>query len=109
MLRLCLGRVDLEKNYMPFADRQPKAARSHEVDGQTSTAHAPVNITPTPALAAEVMGLRANISSATGAEPAALPAQRRQEQWLAENQAALVSSNAYVEQQGLPLVKHRAF
>ncbi len=94
---------------MPFADRQPEEARSHKADGQTSTAHVPVNITPTPALAAEVMGLRVNISPATGAEPAAVLAQRRQEEWLAENQAALVSSNAYVEQQGLPLVKHRAF
>jgi antitoxin CcdA len=90
---------------MPFAGRP----RSHKADGQTSTAHRPVNSTPAPALAAEVMGLRVTASPATGPELAAVLTQRRKEQWLAENRAALASSNAYVEQHGLPLVKHRAF
>ncbi|MFA7668886.1 MAG: type II toxin-antitoxin system CcdA family antitoxin, partial [Burkholderiaceae bacterium] len=33
----------------------------------------------------------------------------RSELWLAENQEAIESSNAYVEKHGLPLAKHRMF
>jgi len=34
---------------------------------------------------------------------------RQQARWLAENQNALDSSNAYVERHGLPLVSYRRF
>jgi antitoxin CcdA len=40
---------------------------------------------------------------------AAAVARRRQERWLAENQEALDSSNAFVEQHGLPLAQYRNF
>ena len=36
-------------------------------------------------------------------------AERRAALWLEENQTALESSNAYVEQQGLPLAQYRGF
>ena len=36
-------------------------------------------------------------------------AARRAECWLAENQAALESSNAYAETHGLPLARYRTF
>ncbi|WP_052507424.1 type II toxin-antitoxin system CcdA family antitoxin [Desulfonatronovibrio magnus] len=35
--------------------------------------------------------------------------QRRDELWLEENMAALVSSNSFVEKAGLPLEKYRVF
>ena len=35
--------------------------------------------------------------------------QRRAERWRAENRAALESSNAYVEANGLPLARYRGF
>jgi len=33
----------------------------------------------------------------------------RQRRWLAENQAALTSSNKFVEEHGVPLARHRRF
>lgn len=67
------------------------------------------NVTLTTALVAEAKALGVNVSQAAEAGLAAAVAQRRQDQWLEENAAALESSNAYVERRGLPLAKHRAF
>ncbi len=67
------------------------------------------NVTLAAALVAEAKALGVNVSQAAEAGLAAAVAQRRQERWLQENAAALASSNAYVEQHGLPLDKHRAF
>lgn len=39
--------------------------------------------------------------------PAVLPSQGQR--WLAENEASLLSSNAYVERHGLPLARFRGF
>jgi antitoxin CcdA len=36
-------------------------------------------------------------------------AERKADRWLQENRAALDSSNAWVEQHGLPLAAHRRF
>jgi antitoxin CcdA len=60
-------------------------------------------------LLTEAKALNVNVSQAAEAGLAAAVAERRAALWLQVNQAALESSNAYVEQNGLPLAKHRQF
>lgn len=69
----------------------------------------PTNVTLDEALLIEAKALRINISQAAEAGLARAVAERRAAHWLAENHAALESSNAYVEQHGLPLAQHRHF
>ena len=56
-------------------------------------------------LVAEARALGINVAHAAESGLAATVAARRKEVWLAENAAALQSSNTYVEQNGLPLSK----
>ncbi len=72
-------------------------------------ARKPTNVTLDEALLAEAKALNINISQAAEAGLARAVALRREQCWLAENQAALESSNAYVEAHGLPLARHRMF
>jgi len=67
------------------------------------------NVTLGEALLAEAKSLNINISQAAEAGLARAVAERRAELWLAENRDALVSSNAYVEANGLPLARYRGF
>lgn len=67
------------------------------------------NVTLGEALLAEAKALNINVSQAAEAGLARAVAERRAELWLAENQAALESSNAYVEVNGLPLARYRGF
>lgn len=67
------------------------------------------NLTLAAGLVAEARALGINVSQAAEVGIAAAVAQRRQERWLAENRSALESSNAFVEQHGLPLARHRNF
>ena len=67
------------------------------------------NVTLDEALLLEAKALRINISQAAEAGLALAVAQRRAAQWLEENRGALDSSNAYVEQHGLPLAQFRTF
>ena len=60
-------------------------------------------------LLAEAKALQINISQAAEAGVAQAITRARSELWLAENQAAIESSNAYVEKHGLPLAKYRTF
>jgi len=60
-------------------------------------------------LLSEAKALHINISQAAEAGVARAIARRRSELWLAENQEAIESSNAFVEKHGLPLAKHRMF
>ncbi len=60
-------------------------------------------------LLSEAKALHINISQAAEAGVAQAIARRRSELWLAENQEAIESSNAFVEKHGLPLAKHRMF
>lgn len=53
--------------------------------------------------------LQINVSKAAEAGVAQAVAERRRALWLEANRAALDSSNAYVEQHGLPLARHRGF
>lgn len=69
----------------------------------------PTNVSLDAQLVAEAKALGVNISlaSAWGLEQAV--AKARAEHWLKENRAALASSNAFVEANGLPLQKYRPF
>ena len=72
-------------------------------------ARKPTNVTLDEALLLEAKALRINISQAAEAGLALAVAERRAAQWLEENRRALDSSNAYVEQHGLPLAQFRNF
>jgi len=67
------------------------------------------NVSISARLLAEARALDVNISRAAEAGLAQAIASRRAELWIAENRAALDSSNAYVEQNGLPLAAYRNF
>lgn len=65
-----------------------------------------INVMLDAVLLAEAKALRINVSEAAVAQAAA---QKREKLWLAANREALESSTAYVEQNGLPLARHRHF
>lgn len=67
------------------------------------------NVSLGEALLTEAKSLRINISQAAEAGVARAVAERHAELWLEANHVALESSNAYVEQNGLPLARYRGF
>ena len=67
------------------------------------------NVSLTENLLSEAKALRINISHAAEVGLAQAIAHRQTELWLEENEEAIDSSNAFVEEHGLPLVKHRMF
>jgi len=67
------------------------------------------NVTLAELLLAEAKELDINISQAAEAGVARAIAEKRAAMWLESNQSALESSNAYVEQHGLPLARYRSF
>jgi antitoxin CcdA len=75
----------------------------------TARSRKATNITLDESLLAEAKVLHINISQAAEAGVARAVAEKRAEQWLAENQEALDSWNAYVEEHGLPLADYRSF
>ena len=58
---------------------------------------------------AEAKALGVNLSQAAEAGLAAAVKTAREETWRRDNAAALGSSNAWVEENGLPLARHRKF
>lgn len=75
----------------------------------SSTLRRPTNVCLPEALLSEAKALRINVSQAAEAGLARAVAERRAALWKAENSAALDSSNAFVEQHGLPLARYRSF
>ncbi|WP_442680180.1 type II toxin-antitoxin system CcdA family antitoxin [Sphingomonas sp. ASY06-1R] len=69
----------------------------------------PTNVSLNPALVAEARALGVNISRACERGLAEQIGEARAAQWLAENGAAVESSNAYAERHGLPLAASRLF
>ncbi len=67
------------------------------------------NVSINEALLSEAKALKINVSKAAEAGLVIALAEKRSELWLAENRAALESSNSYVEQNGLPLAQYRTF
>ena len=94
---------------MPTATRRPATALSHPLAGQNASARKSTNVTLAVSLVAEARALRINVSQTAEMNIATAVAHRRQERWLAENQDALDSSNAFFAQQGLPLARYRQF
>lgn len=76
---------------------------------ETLPARKATNITLDAELLDKARSLRINISQASEEGVARAVAAKQAAQWLEENQAALDSSNAYVERNGLPLGMHRNF
>ncbi|MDF2176873.1 type II toxin-antitoxin system CcdA family antitoxin [Aliiglaciecola sp. CAU 1673] len=58
-------------------------------------------------LEAKALGINLSQSAEVGIRQAITSAKR--EQWLAENESAINSSNAFVEQSGMPLAQYRYF
>lgn len=74
-----------------------------------SVAKRATNVSLPEDLLSEAKALQINISQAAEAGVAQAIARARSERWLAENQEAIESSNAFVEKHGLPLAKYRMF
>ena len=83
----------------------PTAAFTRPVVAQRKA----TNVTLDALLLAEAKSLHINVSQAAEAGVAQAVAIKREELWLAANREALESSNAYVEQNGLPFAHHRHF
>ena len=81
---------------------------NHSATPQTTLRKA-TNVSLAEALIIEAKSLRINISQAAEAGVSRAVAEKRAELWLAANRAALDSSNAYIEQNGLPLAGYRGF
>lgn len=67
------------------------------------------NVSLGASLLAQAKALNINISQAAEAGLAHAVAKKQADLWIEANRAALDSSNAYVEQHGLPLAQHRQF
>lgn len=67
------------------------------------------NVTLPAALVDEAKALGINLSQACEAGLARQVSETKAEQWKRENKAAIESSNAWVEEHGLPLAKYRRF
>lgn len=79
------------------------------VSPQTPTPRKATNVSLPEALLAEARALKINVSQAAEAGLAAAVAATRAASWRKENAEAIESSNAYVEQHGLPLDRYRMF
>ena len=86
-----------------------KESLSPFVAGESASPRKATNVTLSVSLVAEARELGVNVSQAAEVGIAAAVASRRQERWLAENQDALDSSNAFAERHGLPLARYRSF
>ena len=75
----------------------------------TNSARKATNVSINEALLSEAKALKINVSKAAEAGLVVALAEKRAELWLAENRAALESSNAYVDRRGLPLAQYRGF
>lgn len=75
----------------------------------TNSARKATNVSINETLLSEAKALKINVSKAAEAGLVVALAEKRAELWLAENRAALESSNAYVDRHGLPLAQYRGF
>ena len=75
----------------------------------TAPSRKPANLSLDSSLISEAKALNINLSRAAEQGVRAAVAKARAEHWKAENAAALESSNAYVEENGLPLERFRQF
>ncbi len=83
--------------------------RMNHISPPPSAKRKATNVSLAPAFLAEARELGINISQACERGLAEVIAEVRAERWLEENRAALESSNAWVEDNGLPLASKRLF
>lgn len=69
----------------------------------------PTNLTLDAGLMGEARALGINLSRAAEAGVRAAVSEARAAAWRADNAAALASSNAWMDENGLPLAAHRPF
>ncbi|MEO1109845.1 MAG: type II toxin-antitoxin system CcdA family antitoxin [Pseudomonadota bacterium] len=69
----------------------------------------PTNLSLDSAIVAEAKELGISLSQAAESGIAAAVARAKTEHWKRENAEAIQATNKYVEQNGLPLEKHRLF
>jgi antitoxin CcdA len=69
----------------------------------------PTNLSLDSALLQEAKALGVNVSRSAEAGIAEAVRHSKRERWLQDNEAALKSSNEYVDANGLPLSRHRQF
>jgi antitoxin CcdA len=69
----------------------------------------PTNLTLDPALLTEARSFGVNLSKAAEAGLRCAVAAAKAEAWQRENAAALASSNAWIDAQGLPLDQYQQF
>ena len=79
------------------------------MQARPDTARKPTNLSLDTNLLQEAKALGINISRSAEAGIAEAVRKSRRERWLLENAAALDSSNAYVDSEGLPLARYRQF
>lgn len=93
---------------MPPASSLPTDAQKALSARRASTRKA-TNVTLSAELVAEARRLGVNISQAAEVGIRSAVERCRHERWLTENRDALASSNAFVEERGVPLAQHRQF
>jgi antitoxin CcdA len=96
-MRMIDARPDMRygfRNGRPDMNAQPKKATNLTIDAS---------------LIEEARTLDVNLSRAAEEGLRVAVRQARADRWRAENAEALASSNAWVEQHGLPLARYRAF
>lgn len=74
-----------------------------------SASKKPTNLTLDPSLLTEARSLGVNLSQAAEAGLRRAVAEAKAQAWQHDNAAALASSNAWAEANGLPLEKYRQF
>lgn len=79
------------------------------MQARPGTARKPTNLSLDANLLQEAKALGINISRSAEAGIAEAVRKSRRERWLDENAAALDSSNAFVDNEGLPLARYRQF
>ena len=106
---LTVMRITSNIKYIHHCLFSQPTAPSMTARSASTAARKATNITLNAALLQRARHLKINISQASEEGIARAVAARAAADWLQDNQAALDSSNAYVEQNGLPLAKYRAF
>ncbi len=80
----------------------------HSAESNRAT-RKPTNLSLDSALLREAKALDINVSRSAEAGIAEAVRRHKRQKWLKENAGALASSNAYIEENGLPLAQHRQF
>lgn len=80
----------------------------HSLTRQSSTRR-PTNLSIDADLLSVAKSLGVNISRSAEVGIKEAVSQKLREQWLDENKSALISSNQFIEENGLPLQKYRSF